>query len=135
MRKLLGVIAGIVAAMLVIFVVEMIGHWIAPPPASLDMTDKAALAVYVEGVPLALKLLVALAWFLGALVGGHIALRIAGWPPATWIVAVVIAAGGIANVIQLPSPVWMQAAAVLAPLLGGWAALHVPGWRKATAIG
>ncbi|MGK6318392.1 hypothetical protein [Sphingomonas sp. DT-204] len=133
MRKLLGVIAGIVTAMVVIFVVEMIGHRIAPPPANLDMTDKAALSVYVEGVPFALELMVALAWFLGALAGGHVALRIAHWPPASWIVAVVIAAGGIANVIQLPSPLWMQAAAVLAPLLGGWAALHVPGWRKVAA--
>jgi hypothetical protein len=133
MRKVLGVLAGIVAAMVTITLCEFLSHAIAPQaPAPMD--DPAALATYVERMPDTLKGLVVLGWFLGALVGGFVALRITGWSRATWFVAGAIALGGVFNALQLPSPVWMQIATVLAPALGGALALHLPWQRRAASV-
>jgi len=130
MRKFLGVVVGIVVAMLTITLVEFVGHAVYPPPPGLDLTTPEAMATYVTALPVGAMLFIVAAWFLGALVGGWTALRISGWAVATWIVAAVIAAGGIYNATQIPAPLWMQLSTVLAPALGGWAALHIR-WRRA----
>lgn len=116
-RKILGVIGGVITAGLIVGIVEAIGHRIYPLPAGIDISDPADLNRMIELMPAAAKSIVLGAWFLGALVGGWVALTIARWKPAPWIVAGFILFGGIWSMVMIPHPVWMMAAGVALPLL------------------
>ncbi len=131
MRRILGIVAGIVAALLAITIVELSGHQLYPTPPGADMSDPAVVTNYISTAPTGALVVVALGWFLGAMVGGWVALWITRWSPAGWIIAALIAAAGIYNATQIPAPLWMQLATVLAPALGGLAAHLLPGWRRA----
>ena len=125
MRKVLGTFAGILVAVITITVVELIGHHLYPAPAGLDLSTPEGVTRYLESAPAGAMIAVVLGWFGGALLGGWTALAIARWGVAPWIIAALIAAGGIYNATQIPAPLWMQVATVLAPALGGWLALHL----------
>lgn len=122
MRKFFGIVAGLVVAMAIVFIIEMISAALFPMPMELASADPETLARIIAGMPLAAKLLVAGGWLLGPLGGAWLALRISDWRWAGWIVALVVLAGSIANIIQLPHPLWMQICAVALPPLGGWLA-------------
>ena len=130
MRKVLGVLAGVVVAVLTITVVELIGHSLYPTPPGADMHDPAVVAAYIAAAPTGALVSVVLGWFLGSTFGGWTALKLSHWSPASWIIATLIAAGGIYNATQIPAPLWMQIATVLAPALGAVAAHALPGWRR-----
>ncbi|HET9511357.1 MAG TPA: hypothetical protein VFO80_09425 [Sphingomonas sp.] len=129
MRKVLGILAGIVVAMATVGIVELIGHTLYPPSAGLDMRSPDGVASYVAAAPTGALMAVAVAWFAGAALGGWVAVRIGRWPAAAWIIAALIALAGIYNATQIPAPLWMQIATVLAPALGGLVA-HVLGRRS-----
>lgn len=120
MLKIVGVIAGLVALMVIVVLVQMLGPVLHPIAEGTNPTDTAALARWVASAPLAAQGVVVLAWFLGAVGGGWAALRISGWLPAAWIIAVLDAAMAVANIFRFEHPLWMQIGAVAAPLLGGW---------------
>ncbi|URW75525.1 hypothetical protein M9980_13500 [Sphingomonas donggukensis] len=130
MRKFLGVVIGVVVAMLAITVVDLVGHQVYPPAPGLDMGDAASVARYIADLPMGASLFIVGAWFVGAFAGGWTALKISDWAVATWVVGALIACAGIFNATQIPAPLWMQLSTVLAPALGAWMALHVPGWRR-----
>jgi hypothetical protein len=51
---------------------------------------------------------------------------------AGWIIAGLILLGGVANIMMIPHPLWMQIAAVVAPLLGGWVVTRLPAGGSAS---
>lgn len=115
MRKFLSVLGGVAAAVLAMLAIEAVAHRINP-------SSRSGL---VEAMTAPAKLIVAAGWFLATFAGAFGALRIANWPPAAWIVGLLVLAGGIANILAIPHPLWMQAAAVLLPLLAVAAALRL----------
>ncbi|WEJ99028.1 MAG: hypothetical protein P0Y59_19100 [Candidatus Sphingomonas phytovorans] len=127
MRKILSIILGALAAMLVVSAFDSLAGYLYPMP-QLESDDPAALAAVVAGMPIAAKLLVAAGWFAGPLAGAWLALRISDWRMAGRIVTAVVLAGSIANIVMLPHPFWMQACAVLLPIVGG--ALGIWSHRK-----
>lgn len=131
MRRFLAILAGVAVTVIVIMAIQMFGHAAQPMPPGLDTADTAVMAGLVARTPLWLKLLVIVGYFVGVCAGAWTALRIARWTPAVWVLGGLFALAGVANVVQFPHPLWMQAGSVLAPLLGAWAALHLPGWRRA----
>lgn len=122
LKLILGIVAGIVVAFATVFVVELVGHRLFPPPAGVDYNDPAQLAAMMERLPLGSKIAVVVAWFLGALVGGALANRIAGRALAGWIVAVAIVLAAYVTMATIPHPGWMWIAGVLLPLAAGWIA-------------
>lgn len=122
MRQLLGVVLGIAVAIGVVFVVETIGHALLPVPTDYDPMTEDGAARYLREAPIAAKLGLVFGWFAGALAGGWVAVRIGGRARLAWIVAGLIALAGVANIMMIPHPLWMQVAAVTAPLLAGWLA-------------
>lgn len=134
LRKILGTIAGIVVAFLLILLIERIGHVFYPLPPGIDMSNAESVGRALGTVPLAAKLIVVAAWFLGALAGAFVAglLSRAYW--SGWVVAGLVVLGGMVTIVMIPHPVWMQIAAVVAPLLGGLIAHHVGparrGWSR-----
>ena len=118
-RIIIGILAGIVAAIAAVWAVEMISHLLHPLPASLDIWNRPQVGDYIRSMPAAAQALVVLAWLLGPLIGGALAVRIAERRWAAWPVAGLIAVAGIANILYYSHPLWMQLAAAAAPLLGG----------------
>lgn len=128
MRKLLGVGAGVIAAFLLIALLETIGTTIYPLPAeleSMESADSAAIAAAIAEIPLPAKILVVVGWLVGTLGGAWLALRISDWRWSGWIVAALVIAAGLVNVALLPHPFWMQASTVAMPLVGGWLAARL----------
>lgn len=126
-RILASIVAGALAAFAVIWLVEFAGHAAWPVASDVEMRDPEAAARALPAIPLAAKLVVVFAWFVGSLAGGAVAKRITGSWWAAWPVAGLVALAGIMTVLMMPHPVWMQVAAVAAPLLGGFAASHIVG--------
>ena len=116
MRGFLSVLVGVAVTVGVVVLAEAIGHALFPVPAP-DTADPTAMRRYVADLPAGAKLAVATGWFVGPLVGASTALGVSRWRPAAWIVGLVAVLGGVANLILLPHPLWMQAAALLLPLL------------------
>ena len=125
MRKLLGVVAGIAVAILVIMAIEFAGHAAYPPPPDIDLRDPAATNRLIASLPPGALAGVVIGWFLGSFAGAWTAIRVARWATAGWIVVAFVIAGGLYTIITIPHPMWMQIAAVALPLLAGWMALRI----------
>ena len=132
LRLIGGIAAGIVLAMATVFVVELVGH-VLYPVGEIDMADREAVAAMIAALPLGALLIVAIAWLLGALVGGALAAWLSGRRWSAWLVAAVVALFALATVFMYPHPVWMQIAAFAAPALGGLLAGHLVRPRAAAA--
>lgn len=116
-RRALGVIAGIIVAIVVVGLIEAIGHRMYPLPAGMNIADPNDLQSMIEVMPAAAKSIVLAAWFLGAFIGGWVALTISRWRPAPWIVAALIVFGGIWSMVMIPHPYWMMVAGIALPIL------------------
>ncbi len=126
LRTVLGIVAGVLLAFAVLMGLEMAGHAAMPPPAGLDPADPEDLKQMVASASLAAKAWVVFAWFAAALAGGWLARRLSRKDWAGWVIAGLIVLGGVANILMIPHPLWMQIAAVAAPLLGGWIVTRLP---------
>ena len=129
LRTILGIVAGVVVAFVVLMGLEMAGHAAMPPPAGLDPADPEDLKQMVASASTAAKAWVVFAWFAAAVAGGWLARRLSRASWAGWVIAALIVVGGIANIMMIPHPLWMQIAAVVAPLLGGWLVTRLPAGR------
>ena len=134
LRIILGVLAGAVAAMLLVGGLEAASHLVFPPPPGLDPFNPDDQATLIAMMPLGAALAVVAAWTAGAFGGALTAILIARRAWAGWIIAALIAAGGIFTVVSIPHPLWMQIAAGVAPLIGGWlAGVVAKRWKPAAA--
>ena len=129
LRTILGIVAGVVVAFVVLMGLEMAGHAAIPPPAGLDPADPEDLKQMVASASTAAKAWVVFAWFAAVVAGGWVARRLSRASWAGWVIAGLIVVGGIANIMMIPHPLWMQIAAVVAPLLGGWLVTRLPAGR------
>lgn len=121
LRKILAVVAGVVTCVLVVFVVEAIGHLVYPPPPGVDLHDPEAVKSLISTLPAGALLFVVLAWVLGAFAGG----AVAGLIGRSLVPAILIGAiellFGIMTMVMIPHPVWMIALGVLLPIPSAWA--------------
>ena len=121
-RRLMGVIVGIVVAALLIDTSWAAANTWFPAPIPTDASDTDLLAGFVMKMPLAGQVTIAIGWFATGLVSAFAALRVAQWRPAGWVVVAVVLATGIWNLTQLTQPLWLQAATLVLPLAGAWLA-------------
>jgi MFS family permease len=119
-RTIAGVVVGVVVAWVTIMLAEFASAPLHPMPAGFDMHDPASVAAFVATLPIAALLLVLAGWVLGALVGGHVAARLARKPRPALVVGIVIVVGVIANAAMIPHPLWMTIAGVLLPVPAAW---------------
>ncbi len=116
-----GILAGIAAMLALVMAIELAAHLLFPVPS-----DR-------EAIPVGVQLLIPAAYFLGALVGGAVAVRISARVWTAWAVAGFVAAGAIWSMFMIPHPQWMQIAVIVAPLAGGLVAAHLARGRAAAA--
>ena len=124
-RSVLGIVAGVFAGVLVIALVESLGHGIFPPPEGLDLKDPGALQSVMSEIPFGAKLAVLIAWGLGVLVGALVSLRIGSNNAINaWAVGIILFAFAVTTMLAIPHPVWMMIGAVIVNLVGIVAAMY-----------
>lgn len=127
LRRIGGTLAGVILFGVVVTLVELITWKLFPLPPGIDPSDPAQMARVVDSIPVLGKIGVLKAYFLGALVGGWVALLIARWQPAVWIVVLLAWVGSAMNIMAIPHPLWMAIGSFVAPALGGWLAVWLDG--------
>jgi MFS family permease len=120
LRNVLAVLGGVVLGALVVFVIEIAGHSVFPPPRNIDFKDPDALRAAMAQNPLGAKLFVVGGWFAGSFAGcvltGFLSRR---WAPAIWVVAGTMLFFIASTLATLPHPGWMMLAGFAgAPLAG-----------------
>jgi len=124
-RSVVALLAGAAAAIAIIMGVQAIGATMFPPPPGLDPADPDALSAYMAELPTGTFLLVLASYLLGGLAGGFVAARLAPIRPLLHasLIAVLLTAASVLNLMTLPHPTWFVAAnlllVILVPLLGG----------------
>jgi len=134
MRVVLGVLAGVIVAVLGVFVLELLGHMVYPPPANLDLSDPEGAARLIAGLPAGAFAFVLAAWFLGTLAGAWTANAIGRSTVAGWVVALVVICGGVYTMLTIPHPTWMWAAGIVLPLVAAWLAQRFAGSSSPPAM-
>ncbi len=121
MKSLVGLLAGIIAAALVMMLVGYVGTSLYPLHVPTDPRDSQALIEGIRAASVGAQISVLLAWFLGTFAGAAVAKLLSGaaWPG--WTIGGVLAAL-LAAVFFIPLPIWLQTLAPISPLLGAAAA-------------
>jgi hypothetical protein len=126
-RKIIGVVLGIVLANLLIWGWEAVLLPLTPfakegGTAAFDLTDVA------EQLPIGAQVWVAAGWTLGAFAGALAAFRIGHSDLTGWLVAGLVGAASVANVLLIEHPLWMRLWAVAGSFIGALFAFGV--WRR-----
>lgn len=120
-RSLAGLAAGLAVAIFTIAGVEAIGYQLFPPPAGYDMSGASS-----ETLPFETLVWPAIGWFVGAIAGSWVAIRVSGERWTGWAIAACVLAATILNLVLITHPLWMIIAGVVAPPLGGWVGQLLP---------
>ena len=115
-RKILAVIAGVVVAILTIFMIERLGHAVYPPPTGIDFSDPEAMSAYTDNASAMELLFPALAWVVATFLGGSLATAIARGAPMVnaAIIGGLILFGTVMNLVMIPHPLWFSIVAIVA---------------------
>jgi hypothetical protein len=123
-RSALALLAGVVAAVIVVILMDSVVARIYPLPAGTDLGNPESLRQAIGSLPSRAFVLLAVGWALAAAVGSYIAARLAAYarPTHGMIVALFVLVATISNLARIPHPMWMWAAAIILIPLAGWAA-------------
>ena len=115
-------LAGVLIAMLSVWLVQKIGHAVYPPPANLDLNDLEAMKSYVGGLPIGAFLFVVASYFIGTAVGTCVACAIGTMLPRIYalLVGCLMLVATAMNVMMIPHPTWFIVLAVVALVIGAW---------------
>jgi hypothetical protein len=135
LRKIGAGILGIAVAVALVWIVEMIGHSIYPPPADLDTGDMDVMRAYVDTLPLGALLSVAVAWFIGSFGGTFAACKVGTARPLVYALVVggMMFVGASFNLLIIPHPMWFSILGVVGIFVGTWVGMRL-GSRGAAAI-
>jgi hypothetical protein len=120
-RGVLAVIAGMLVALVLIVVVQVIGTRVYPPPP-MNRASIESIKAAIAQVPLVSLLFVLLSYTAGSVAGGWVVARFA---PRDKMVHAMTLAGllfclGIVNLTSLPHPTWFWVASSAVYWLGAW---------------
>lgn len=122
LRNIGGIVAGIAVGIVVIGLIESLGHMIFPPPDGVDLKNPEALKSIMGEIPLGAKIAVLVAWGLGVFAGGAVARLIARAKYAALYVGLFLLAGAAYTMTQIPHPLWMAIGAFVVTAAGVFAA-------------
>ena len=120
LRRLLGVIAGIVAGAIIVPLFEGLGHALWPPPAGTDLRDPEQLKALLPSLPIGALIAVVVAWAMGSFGGGWMAATIARDGRMALVVGFILLCMGVLTMVQIPHPLWMWVMGLLLPLPAAW---------------
>ena len=105
-----AVIAGLIAAFVLVAGAEGIVHVLYPPPSGINMEDFEQVKQFVAALPLTALVLVLGGWLIGTFVATWLAAKIAHNPLAGYVAGALLLAAGVVNAIRIPQPVWFSIA-------------------------
>jgi hypothetical protein len=107
-RSILGIVLGLVLAMVVIFAIQGVGMLVYPPPAGMDWQDREAMAALIAAMSPGQFAFLLVSYSLGTLAGAWLAATIARRRPVFHglIVGSFFLLGNVINVTSLPHPLW-----------------------------
>jgi hypothetical protein len=108
LRYVGAVIAGLVAAFLLVAGAEGIVHVMYPAPPGTNMEDFEQVKRFVAALPVTALVLVLAGWLIGTFVATWLAAKIAHNPLAGYIVGALLLAAGVMNAFMIPQPVWFS---------------------------
>ncbi len=117
LQNTLFVIAGIVAGSAVNMGIVMVGPYIIPPPAGIEMTTAEGLRQAMEVLQPVHFIMPFFAHAIGTLAGAALAAILMSRPTKLLpplIIGVFFLAGGIINIAMIPAPFWFSALDLLA---------------------
>ncbi len=120
MKNVLSVLGALCAALLVIFITEMVSHKLYPEPAGFDIKNKQMVSDYINNLPLGAFMMLILGWFLGAIAAGSTATYL---DPENAlrrcrVVGAILFAATVFNLIEFPHPIWVWILGLLSILFG-----------------
>ncbi len=126
-RNIGALIAGIVTAFASIYLIEMLGHTLYPPPPDLDFSNPEAIRPYIATLPIIALLFPMFGWFIGAFAGSLVANFCGDAKPYVFagIVGGLVLAATIANLIMIPHPLWFSITALIGIVASAWLANRV----------
>lgn len=115
LRRILAVLAGLIAGSIGITVVEKIGHALYPPPLEAEAGDMEALKVYVGQAPFMALFSIILAYALAAVISGFTATKISnnGKYTAALICGIIFLLMTVYMMMSLPTPIWFWILGIL----------------------
>ena len=122
-------VAGIVIAGALVWLVEMIGHSVYPPPPGLDFANPEAMRTYIATMPVGAFLFVGGAWFIATLAGTFAACKIGDAKPMIFAIVV----GGLmliataANLMMIPHPMWFSISGIIGIIVAAWLGMRLGG--------
>ena len=121
-RNIAAGIAGIVIAVVLVWLIEMIGHAVYPPPPGLNFADADAMRAYVETLPVGALLFVAGAWFVATLVGTCAACAIGTARPVIFAIVVggLMLVATVINLVMIPHPLWFSVLGLAGIVVAAW---------------
>jgi hypothetical protein len=115
-------IAGVLIAMLSVWLVQKIGHAVYPLPADVDFEDMEAMRTFVASLPIGALLFVIASYFIGTLAGTCAACAIGTMLPRIFAILIgcFMLVATTMNVMMIPHPAWFVILAVVVIVVGAW---------------
>jgi hypothetical protein len=114
-RRVLGVVGGVVLAELVIQTIETLGNRMYPLPEGTNLDDLASLSLAISSLPAGAFVMVLAAWVAGAFVGAFVGCQLSGrtsrWPSVA--VGLLVLAAAVSTMLTIPHPIWIWIGAVV----------------------
>jgi hypothetical protein len=123
-RSALVLLAGVVAAVLVVGLTDTLVAGVYPPPDGTDPKDKESMRRAIAAMPTMAFVLLVAGWAVAAAAGSYVAARLATRLPVAhgMIVALFVMVATVANLAAFPHPAWMWPAAIILIPAAGWLA-------------
>ena len=109
LRKIGGVLLGLLIAALLVQLAEMLVHQLYPPPPGTNMNDFNEVKKFVAALPLTALVLVLAGWLLATFAGTFVAARVGRGVVPGYVLGAFLLAAGIVNSVVIPQPVWFSA--------------------------
>jgi hypothetical protein len=109
LRKIIGVLLGLVVALVLVNLSEMLVHRLYPPLPGTDMTDLDEIKKYVAALPVTALLVVLSGHLMGTLAGTFAAARVGRSAVPGYVLGALLLALGVPSAIMIPQPLWFSA--------------------------
>ena len=126
-KNVAAVVAGLLAMMGTVWLIQYVGHYIFPPTVMPEFDDPEGMRRLIESMPVIALAFVPVSWGAGAFVGTAVACRI-GVARAVVFAGIVGGADLLAAasmLLQYPHPLWVAILGVVGIVAGAWFAMKL----------
>ena len=135
-RNIAAGIVGLLVAILIVHLVQMLGHSVYPLSENIDPDDPEQVEVLMTSAPVGAVLFVGASWALGAFAGTLVGAVIATAKPLVYAIVSggFVLAAAVIVLIVMPHPWWFTISAPLAIVVGAYLGMTLgTGMRGASA--